>query len=76
MKKFLSLSIRTHLVILLLLLGFPLLCVIGYSGAVERKEAINAAKEECLKFVDTLATEQQAVVAGAQQLATTLKSSS
>ncbi len=72
MKRFYSLSIRTRFVILLLFLAFPSLCAIVYSGMAARNEAIDEARRECLRLVDTIATEQQAVVAGAEQLATAL----
>jgi PAS domain S-box-containing protein len=70
--RLLSWSIRTHLVILLLLLALPCILVTVYSGVKERNEAMDEAKRECRRFVDTVATEQQSVVAGAQQLAATL----
>ena len=72
LNKFLSLPIRILLVILLLLLALPSLFLIARSGINERDEAINEAKRDCLRLVYTMATEQQAVVAGVQQLATAL----
>ena len=71
-NKLRSLTIRTHLTILLLLVALPSLALIVHSGLNERNEAIDGAKRDCLRLVDTIATEQQAVVAGAQQLATAL----
>lgn len=71
-NKFLSLTLRTHLIILLSLLALPSILLIVHSGLVERTEAIDEAKRECLKLVNTMASEQQAIVAGAQQLATAL----
>ncbi|MHB9097407.1 MAG: hypothetical protein ACYC5X_06245 [Syntrophales bacterium] len=43
-----------------------------YSGFNERNQAIVDGKGACLKFVATIAHEEQAVVAGVQQLTTTL----
>jgi two-component system, cell cycle sensor histidine kinase and response regulator CckA len=71
-SKFLSLPIRIHLVILISLLAFPFIILIIYSGIVERSEAINNAKQESLKFVSIIATEQQSLVAGIEQLVTAL----
>ena len=71
-KRFLSLPIRTHLIILLLLLALPSLFLIIQSGLAQRNKAIEEAKRDCLQLVNTIAAEQQAVVAGAQQLAATL----
>ncbi len=70
--RFLSWPIHIHLVILIALLAAPSISLIVYSGIVERHEAIADAKAECLKFVNNVATQQQAIVAGAQQLATAL----
>ena len=50
----------------------PLQSPIVYSGMAARREAITAAKAECLRFVDDVAGQQQAMVAGAEQLATAL----
>ena len=67
-----SWSIRTHLVILLVLLALPYALVTVYSGLKERDEAIEEAKRERLRFVDAVATEQQSLAAGAEQLANAL----
>ena len=71
-NKFLSWSIRTHLVILLILVALPSMFLIVRSGVEERDEAIEKAKKDCLEVVQAIAAEQQAVVAGMEQLATTL----
>lgn len=70
--RFYSWSIRTHLTILIALLAVPSISLIVYSGIAERRDAIAGAKTECLKFVNDVAGQQQAVVAGAEQLATAL----
>ncbi|HUJ67979.1 MAG TPA: cache domain-containing protein, partial [Syntrophorhabdales bacterium] len=58
--------------ILIALLAVPSIGLIVYSGMAARREAITAAKAECLRFVDDVAGQQQAMVAGAEQLATAL----
>jgi hypothetical protein len=72
LNRFLSLSIRTHLTILLLLLALPCAWLVVHRGLDGRKEAIDEAKKDCLRLVNTIAAEQQAAVAGAQQLVETL----
>ena len=71
-KAFFSWPIRAHLTILIALLAVPSISLIVYSGIAERHEAIAGAKAECLKFVNDVAGQQQAIVAGAEQLATAL----
>jgi two-component system, cell cycle sensor histidine kinase and response regulator CckA len=71
-NKFMSLPIRTHLIVLLLLLALPSLLLIIHSGLMQRNQAIDAAKKDCLQLVETIATEQQATIAGAEQLAVAL----
>ncbi len=72
MRKFLSWPIRVHLLLLVILLVLPSITLILYSGVVARDQAIEDAESECLKFVNAIAGEQQAAVAGAQQLVTAL----
>jgi PAS domain S-box-containing protein len=67
-RKFLSWPIRVHLLFLVILLALPSITLILYWGFTERDEAIEDSKDECLKFVNAAAGEQQAVVAGVQQL--------
>ena len=71
-NRFYSWPIRVHLTILIALLAVPSISLIVYSGIAERREAIAGAKTECLKFVNDVAGQQQAMVAGAEQLATAL----
>jgi PAS domain S-box-containing protein len=72
MRKFLSWPIRVHLLLLVILLVLPSITLILYSGVVARDQAIEDAESECLKFVNAIAGEQQAAVAGAQQLVAAL----
>jgi diguanylate cyclase (GGDEF)-like protein/PAS domain S-box-containing protein len=57
---------------LIALLAIPSISLIVYTGIAARHEAIAGAKAECLKFVNDVAGQQQAIVAGAEQLATAL----
>jgi PAS domain S-box-containing protein len=69
---FWSWSIRKHLIILLALFAFPSMWMVVHRGIDGRNEAIEGAKKDCLRLVNTIATDQQAVTAGAQQLLTAL----
>ena len=71
-NRFYSWPIRVHLTILIALLAIPSISLIVYSGIAARHEAIADAKAECLRFVNDVAGQQQAMVAGAEQLATAL----
>ncbi len=71
-NRFYSWPIRVHLTILIALLAIPSISLIVYTGIAARHEAIAGAKAECLKFVNDVAGQQQAIVAGAEQLATAL----
>ena len=71
-NRFYSWPIRVHLTILIALLAVPSISLIVYSGIAARHDAIAGAKAECLKFVNDIAGQQQAIVAGAEQLATAL----
>ena len=72
MRKFLSWSIRTQLMIFVSLLALPSLVLIIHSGLAERRTAIQDARKECLRVVNNIASEEQAVVTGVQQLVTAL----
>ncbi|HVN97818.1 MAG TPA: ATP-binding protein [Syntrophorhabdaceae bacterium] len=71
-RKFLSLPIRTHLIILLSILAFPCIVLIVRSGIEQRGNAVENAKKDCLAVVRTIAAEQAVEVAGAEQLMTAL----
>ena len=58
--------------ILIALLAVPSISLIVYSGIAERREAIANAKAECFRFVNDIAGQQQAIVAGAEQLGAAL----
>ena len=70
--KLLSWPIRAHLTILIVLLAVPSVALIVYSGITERNAAIEGAGRECLKTAESIGGRQQAMVAGAEQLAVAL----
>ncbi|HVN97181.1 MAG TPA: PAS domain S-box protein [Syntrophorhabdaceae bacterium] len=72
LSKLRSLSIRTQFAILLLILVASCTVLIVYVGMKQRREAISQARADCLEVVNTITAEQQAVVRGAEQLATAL----
>jgi PAS domain S-box-containing protein len=72
LRKILSWPVRVHLLLLVILLALPSIALIVHWGMAARDAAIEDAKDECLKFVIAVAGEQQAAVAGVQQLVTTL----
>ena len=69
---FLSWPIRRQLAVLLVLLAILSILLMAHAGIKQRREAIDEARKNCLRLVDAMAAEQQAVVAGAEQLATAL----
>jgi len=72
MRKILSWPVRVHLLLLVILLALPSIALILHWGVAARDQAVEDAKSECLKFVNAIAGEQQAAVAGVQQLLATL----
>jgi PAS domain S-box-containing protein len=57
---------------LIALVALPCISLIVYSGIAARHEAVAGAEAECFKLVNDIAGQQQALVAGAEQLATAL----
>ena len=72
LNKYLSLPIRIHFLIFVILLAVPFFCIILYIGMMERKDALKDAENDCLKFVSSIAREEQVLVMGIQQLASTI----
>ena len=72
MNRFYSWPIRVHLSLLIALLAVPSISLIVYSGIATRHQAIAGARADCLKFVNDVASQQQAMVAGAEQLGAAL----
>jgi PAS domain S-box-containing protein len=61
-------SVRTKLVLLATLVALPMVGLIIWSGLQGREEALAAARVQSQRLADSLVAEQQATVAGAQQL--------
>ena len=72
MTKFYAMSIRTQLLLMAFVVALPAMGIIIYSGLEQRKEAINNARIETKKLADNIASEQQNLVAAAQQLVSAL----
>jgi len=71
-KRFLSLSLRTHLLMLALLPSLPAVALIIHSGQLHRDESINKGIEETRKLAYDIASEQDNLAAAAHQLVTVL----
>ncbi len=72
MKGFFSWSIRTHLLLLVLLATLPALAIIFMRGSELRGLAIGEAKADALRMEQSLAFQQLRAVENAHQLVTTL----
>jgi hypothetical protein len=72
LQRFLSLSLRTHLVLLALLFAMPAVVSIVRSGLHQRDEAIGGGIEETRKLVYSIASEQNNLATAAHQLVTVL----
>lgn len=68
LQRFLSLSLRTHIVLLAFLLAMPAVVLIVQSGLHERNDAIDDGIEEARRLVYNIASEQNNLAAAAQQL--------
>jgi len=66
--RFFSLSIRTQLFLLAFIMALPAAGIIVYSGIQTRENAITAAKNETQKLADSIAADNQNLIAAAQQL--------
>jgi two-component system sensor histidine kinase/response regulator len=73
-NRFFSWSIRTYLIILIVLMAAPSIVLMLYSWTDDREHAIHDAIVESLGFVNNVASQQQVIVAGVQQLSTALAS--
>lgn len=67
-NRFLSLSLRTHLLLLALLLALPALALIIHSGSVQRKDSIHKGFRETRRLVHGIANEQYNQTGNAEQL--------
>ena len=72
MHRFLALPLRIHLLLLVVILTLPTLGIIIYSGFAQREAALREATRETVKLAYTIASEQENLVAGAEQLLSTL----
>lgn len=72
LKRFLSLSLRTHLILLALLLSLPAAALIIHSGQQHRDTSINHGIEETRRLAYDIASEQDNLAAAAHQLVTVL----
>jgi hypothetical protein len=72
LQRFLSLSLRTHIVLLAFLLAMPAVVLIVKSGLHERNDSIENGIEETRRLVYSIASEQNDLAAAAQQLVTVL----
>src|SRR6185369_7721792 len=72
MKKFLSLPIRVHMFLLVILLALPSAGVIIHAGLTQRMEAHREAAKDSARLVYTISSEITSLVRSAEQLADTL----
>lgn len=72
MNRFLALSLRTHLFLLVIFLTLPALGVIIYSGFVQRSTDIRDAGLQSAKLAQSVASLQDDLVNAAEQLLSTL----
>ncbi|UFS72639.1 HAMP domain-containing protein [Geomonas sp. RF6] len=75
LKKFLSFSLRTHLLLMVSLLTLPAIAIIVDSGFQQRKEAMKAAVYKSSRLADSIATEQYNLTGNAAELARVLAQS-
>jgi len=71
-KFFLSLSLRTHLLLVAALLALPAIMLIIHFGLHERNEAMQKGIEETRNLANGIAADQQNLTNAAQQLVTVL----
>jgi len=65
-------SIRSQLRLIVMIMALPVIGMIIYAGVQQRKEAMNAARNDTIQLVDRVAYEQQAMIASARQLMVSL----
>jgi PAS domain S-box-containing protein len=72
LKPILKWSVRTHLLILVVIAVLPALGIILYTGVENRRHAVEEAKNDSMRMVLSIASEQERVVENARQLLTIL----
>ena len=70
--RFFSISIRVQLVLIVFIIALPAAGMIIYSGVKLRNEAVKIALMDSQRLADSMALQQQSMVAGAQQLVSAL----
>ena len=68
MNRFFSMSIRKQFYLMALILALPAVVLLIHSGLDKRSEDMEEAQEDILQLTESIASEQQNLVAGAQQL--------
>jgi len=68
MKWFFTASIRTQLLVITLIIAFPVVVMIGYSGLKQRAHAIEDAFNLTRLLSERMAAEQRQIAAGAENL--------
>ena len=71
-RFYFALSLRTHLILLVLLLTIPTLVLIFHSGASQRQEGIRKGLGEARRLVNTISMEQYNLTGDVEQLLVTL----
>ena len=72
MNRLFSMSIRAQLFLIAFIVALPAAGIISYSGVKLQEEAINDARRETQNLADSIAAEQQNMVAAAEQLVSAL----
>jgi C4-dicarboxylate-specific signal transduction histidine kinase len=72
LHRFMSLSLRTHLLAMALLLAVPAIILIIYHAVSQSKDAISAGIIDAQEFVYGISSEQHNIVGSAEQLLTVL----
>ena len=62
------LSIKSQLLLIVVIIAFPAICIIISSGLQQRRAAIHDAQLETQKFAETIVSEQKNLVASTRQL--------
>lgn len=71
-RKISSMPIRAQLFLMACFVALPALGILIYSGLAQRQAAINEARTETWKLADSIASQQQALVAASEQLVSAL----
>lgn len=72
MRKIFSMPVRAQLFLMACFVALPALGILIYSGLDHRRAAMNEARTETRKLADSIASQQQALVAASEQLVSAL----